>query len=430
MKANDFVILALKSPLHLIMGETMLVTVTGRKTGRKITLPVNYYQEADNLWVLTSRDRTWWRNLRNGGEVDVRLHGRDYTGAGELVLNESAVASRLTQYVRHQPDSARYFGLRVENGGLLCWGSTEYGAIITNHAGGYSFYRSGATGRFLRMRFNGVPLDQPGRYFYLRDRKSGDFWSASWQPVGKPLDRYQSVCRHGMGYTILESRYEGIATEATYFVPLGQTFEYWRLKVKNESKEARQLSVFTYCEFANLWETWQDLVNLQYSQFITAATLEDGILGITCNPNFDFDGDWRGDNNWDALNEGASQAYVYYTVMETQTHWFLIYNLFHPRDYSDKCVAGSCHEDDNEGLILTVRQDGSAEVRVAVRQALLTLPSGVVPLSRVDVLLEILTDREASESARADAARRLSETPDPRSIPVLIAALKAPLRGK
>ena len=167
-------------------------------------------------------------------------------------------------------------------------GSTEYGAIITNHAGGYSFYRSGATGRFLRMRFNGVPLDQPGRYFYLRDRKSGDYWSSSWQPVTNPLEKFQSVCRHGMGYTILESRYEGIATEATYFVPLGQTFEYWRLKVKNESREARQLSVFTYCEFANLWETWQDLVNLQYSQFITAATLEDGILGITCNPNFDF----------------------------------------------------------------------------------------------------------------------------------------------
>lgn len=76
--------------------------------------------------------------------------------------------------------------------------------------------------------------------------------------------------------------------------------------------------------------------------------------------------------------------------------------------------------------LLAMRQDGSAEVRVAVRQALLTLPSGMVPLSRVDVLLEILTDREASESARADAARRLSETPDLRSIPVLIAALEAP----
>ena len=71
-------------------------------------------------------------------------------------------------------------------------GSTEYGAIITNNAGGYGFYQSGARGRFLRLRFNSVPLDQPGRYFYLRDNASGDYWSASWQPVGKPLDSYQS----------------------------------------------------------------------------------------------------------------------------------------------------------------------------------------------------------------------------------------------
>ena len=184
------------------------------------------------------------------------------------------------EYVITRPDTPRPWSNYL--------GSTEYGAIITNHAGGYSFYRSGATGRFLRMRFNGVPLDQPGRYFYVRDRKSGDFWSASWQPVGKPLDRYQSVCRHGINYTILESKYEGISTETTYFVPLGQTFEYWRLKVKNDSKEQRELSIFTYCEFANLWETWQDLVNLQYSQFVTEASLQDGILGITCNPNFDF----------------------------------------------------------------------------------------------------------------------------------------------
>ncbi len=71
-------------------------------------------------------------------------------------------------------------------------GSTEYGAIITNNAGGYGFYQSGARGRFMRLLFNRVPMDQPGRYFYLRDRQSGDYWSASWQPVGKPLDQYQS----------------------------------------------------------------------------------------------------------------------------------------------------------------------------------------------------------------------------------------------
>ncbi len=147
-------------------------------------------------------------------------------------------------------------------------GSTEYGAVITNNAGGYGFYKSAARGRFLRLRFNSIPMDQPGRYFYLRDRESEDYWSGSWQPVGKPLDRYQSTCRHGTAYTVIESRYDGIASESTYFVPLDQTFEYWRLKVTNESDRPRQISVFSYCEFTNQWNTEQDQVNLQYSLFI------------------------------------------------------------------------------------------------------------------------------------------------------------------
>lgn len=85
---------------------------------------------------------------------------------------------------------------------------------------------------------------------------------------------------------------------------------------------------------------------------------------------FDFDGDWHGDNNWDNLESGSSQAYVYYAAMETASHWFLIYNVFHPRDYSDKCVAGSCHENDNEGLILTVRKDGSEFGKLEVMETL------------------------------------------------------------
>jgi hypothetical protein len=74
---------------------------------------------------------------------------------------------------------------------------------------------------------------------------------------------------------------------------------------------------------------------------------------------FDYDGDWNGDNNWDNLDAGTSQAYVHYAAVETNTHWFLHYNFFHPRDYSDNCIAGTCHENDNEGIILTVRKDGS-----------------------------------------------------------------------
>ena len=165
-------------------------------------------------------------------------------------------------------------------------GTTEYGAIITNNAGGYSFYQSGARGRFLRLRFNSVPLDQPGRYFYLRDEDNGDYWSTSWQPVGKSLDAYSSKCRHGTAYTIIESRYSGIAAESTYFVPLDQNFEYWHLKITNQGERPRQLSVFTFCEFTNQWDTFQDRVNLQYSLFIVRGEMTaDNLLRIAIQDN-------------------------------------------------------------------------------------------------------------------------------------------------
>jgi len=85
---------------------------------------------------------------------------------------------------------------------------------------------------------------------------------------------------------------------------------------------------------------------------------------------FDLDGDWQGSDNWEDALVGSSQAYVYYEAMETRTHWFLIYNMFHPRDYSDKCVAGSCHENDNEGLILTIRKDGTPYGSLQVMETL------------------------------------------------------------
>ena len=164
-------------------------------------------------------------------------------------------------------------------------GSTEYGAIITNNAGGYGFYKSGARGRFMRLRFNSVPMDQPGRYFYLTDKESGDYWSASWQPVGKPLHQYTTECRHGTAYTIIKSAYKGIETETTYFVPLNQTFEYWKIKVTNTSEKTRKLSVMSFCEFTNQWDTFQDRVNLQYSLFIIKGVLEENMLRIVIQDN-------------------------------------------------------------------------------------------------------------------------------------------------
>ncbi|MFP4112955.1 MAG: GH36-type glycosyl hydrolase domain-containing protein [Spirochaetota bacterium] len=184
---------------------------------------------------------------------------------------------RAREYVITRPDTPQSWSNYL--------GSTEYGAVITNNAGGYGFYQSGARGRFMRLQFNSVPMDQPGRYFYLRDRASGDYWSASWQPVGKPLGEYSSTCRHGTAYTAIESRYTGIATEALYFVPLGRTFEYWRLRVSNESDRPRDLDVFTYAELANSWDTGQDAFNLQYSLFIVRGEQADGLLRISIQDN-------------------------------------------------------------------------------------------------------------------------------------------------
>lgn len=157
-------------------------------------------------------------------------------------------------------------------------GNTRYGAIITNNAGGYSFYRSGGMGRFVRMRFNSVPLDQPGRYLYLHDLDQKEYWSASWQPVGKPLSSYESVCYHGMGYTRIVSTYRQITSEVTYYVPLGATHEVWRVKVANHRAAPCRLRVFSYLEYAANWNAIDDLLNLQYVQYTARMAVEDGII--------------------------------------------------------------------------------------------------------------------------------------------------------
>ncbi|MBN1118370.1 MAG: hypothetical protein JXA77_14260 [Bacteroidales bacterium] len=157
-------------------------------------------------------------------------------------------------------------------------GSTEYGAIITNNAGGYSFYNSAASGRITRLRPNTIPMDQPGRYIYLHDRDSKDFWSASWQPVGKPLDKYRTVCRHGTAYSVFETDYNGIFSETSYFVPLGKIYECWHFKVKNTGSEKRSLRAFTFVEYVANWQMWMDLINLQYTQYILTMNVIDGII--------------------------------------------------------------------------------------------------------------------------------------------------------
>ena len=156
-------------------------------------------------------------------------------------------------------------------------GSPAYGAIVTQNAGGYSFVKSGAAGRILRYTFN--QFDEPGRYIYLRDEADGDFWSASWRPVEKDLNEYRTITRHGTSYTQIESCYKDIETKALYYVPLDATHEVWRLTVKNTGDTKRKIGVFGYAEFTTDSFYTQDLVNLQYTQFITVTEFhQDHIL--------------------------------------------------------------------------------------------------------------------------------------------------------
>lgn len=152
-------------------------------------------------------------------------------------------------------------------------GSPEYGAIISNNASGYSFVKSGANGRITRYRFNSM-MALPGRYIYIRDNNDNDYWSASWQPVGKPLDSYKSECRHGTAYTVISSEYKKIAASVSYYVPLNKTHEVWNCKITNNDSVPRNLSVFGFVEFTNEDNYEQDQVNLQYSQFISRTSFE------------------------------------------------------------------------------------------------------------------------------------------------------------
>ncbi len=156
------------------------------------------------------------------------------------------------EYVITQPDTP------------LPWinylGSENYFALISNTAGGYSFYQDARLRRITRYRYNNVPLDYGGRYLYLRDNQSGEYWTPMWQPMRRPLDDYR--CRHGMGYTIIQSSTHQIKSTIRYLVPLGENLELWDLTLTNHRSEDAQIGLFSLIEFA-LWDALDDATNFQ-----------------------------------------------------------------------------------------------------------------------------------------------------------------------
>jgi len=168
------------------------------------------------------------------------------------------------EYVIEQPDTPTPW--------INYLGEGVYGGIVSNTGGGYSFYRDPKNQRVTRYRYNAVPDDQPGRYVYLQDRSSGEYWSPTWQPVKEDVDDYE--CRHGPGYTTIESKYDGIAAEMTYFVPLGEDCELWVLDVTNDGDERRTLGAFSYVEFS-FPDALGDQTNLDWTGQIMRSRVDE-----------------------------------------------------------------------------------------------------------------------------------------------------------
>lgn len=137
-------------------------------------------------------------------------------------------------------------------------GNKDFYSLISNTAGGYCFYKDARLRRILRYRYNNVPIDNGGRYFYIREQD--DFWSPGWKPAKRGLTDYQ--CRHGMGYTKIAGSRNGLAAEVLYFVPLGHHAEIHKVTLTNTTKKKKEISLFSFVEFC-LWNAQDDMTNYQ-----------------------------------------------------------------------------------------------------------------------------------------------------------------------
>ncbi len=152
-------------------------------------------------------------------------------------------------------------------------GTEDFFSLISNSAGGYAFYKDARFRRITRYRYNNVPLDSGGRYFYIKD---GDtVWSPGWKPCKTPLDRYE--CRHGMNYTSILGEKNGIRAKVLFFVPLKTHAEIHRLTLTNLSDTARKLKIFSLVEWC-LWNAATDMENFQRNFSTGEVEMEDSVI--------------------------------------------------------------------------------------------------------------------------------------------------------
>ena len=139
-------------------------------------------------------------------------------------------------------------------------GNTEFFSLISNTAGGYSFYRDAKFRRITRYRYNGVPMDAGGRYFYIKDETTGKTWNPGWKPCKTPLDAYE--CRHGLNYTKIRGEKDGVEAEALFFVPNGANCEVTKLRITNKGDRQKKLKLWSFQEWC-LWNAQTDMENFQ-----------------------------------------------------------------------------------------------------------------------------------------------------------------------
>src|SRR5688572_9450627 len=139
------------------------------------------------------------------------------------------------------------------------FGSERFFSLFSQTGGGYSFYRDARLRRITRYRYNNIPADSNGRYFFIRD-DDGDFWSLGYMPVKRPVDHFE--CRHGLGYSKIESRRKDLTSSLLAFVPIGADCEVLQVTLENHSSRPRRLKLFSYLEFC-LWNALDDMTNFQ-----------------------------------------------------------------------------------------------------------------------------------------------------------------------
>ena len=152
-------------------------------------------------------------------------------------------------------------------------GTEDFFSLISNTAGGYCFYKDAKFRRILRYRYNGVPMDDGGRYYYIKDGNT--VWNPGWKPCKTPLDSYE--CRHGMGYTRITGVKDGLKADVLFFVPLGHSCEVHRVRLSNTGTAPKRIQLYSFAEWC-LWNASTDMENFQRNLSTGEVEVEGNVL--------------------------------------------------------------------------------------------------------------------------------------------------------